>query len=316
MKLGLKEHLWYQTWRPKTVEECILPQRLKTTFQNIVKSGKIQDFLFCGRSGVGKTTLALALVNELDYDHYFVNSSMKGNIDTLRNEIQEFASSISIMNRRKVVILDEADNLTHSTQLALRAFMEEFSSNCSFILTCNYPNRIVDGLKSRCSVVEFNIPKNEYESIFKQYLISTLNILKKEQIDFDPSAVALAVKELFPDFRSILNKLQEYSNYGKIDMSIISSLKNDEIIELIKLIKSRNFDKVKQWIFDHQDIEFEKIVELIYEVMPNYLDNSSIPNLILHLNKYQYQHSFVVNKLLNSEACLVEIMMDSNIRFN
>lgn len=304
---------WSQKYRPQTIKEIILPKNIKSIFEGIVKSGTIPTMMLAGSCGLGKTTAALALVNELDYDYLFLNSSLHGNIDTLRNLISEYASSVSFDGKRKIVILDEADNLTHATQLALRAFIEEFSINCAFIFTCNYPNRLIEGLFSRSGLIEFSIPKNETKDIMKQYIMKSIEILQKEKKEFEPEAVALFVKELFPDFRKILNELQKYSNSGKIDLGIISVIRNDDVINLIKILKIKNFQEIKKWVFEHQDIEINKLISSIYKLADNYVENNSLPDLILIMANYDYKNAFVVNKQINIEAMLYEVMR--NVKF-
>ncbi len=313
MRLNLEEFAWYQKYRPKTIEECILPKNIKKIFQSIKETGHLdQDYLLSGGSGVGKTSVALALLEELGLDYIFINSSLHGNIDTLRTEMQEYASSVSFSGKRKVILLDEADNLTHATQLALRAFIEEYSSNCSYILTCNYPNRIIAGLKdSRFTEIEFVIPKQEQEEILKSYIIKSLMILKEEKVSCESTAVALICKELFPDFRKILNVLQKNAKLGKIDNNAFVSTKNEDINDLVKYLKNKDFPNTKKWVNEHSDIEPTKLSSLLYDnLAENKVLEQCLPDLILIRNKYDYQNAFVVNRILNVEAMLVEIMKD------
>jgi replication factor C small subunit len=287
---------------------------LKKTFEDFLRQGDVPNLLLVGGPGVGKTTVAMALLEQLGNDYYMINGSLRGNIDTLRNEIAEFASSISFSGGRKFVILDEADYLNpNSTQPSLRGFMEEFSANCGFILTCNYGNRIIDPIKSRCSVVEFHISKQDKLEIMKKYITRCTEILTQEKIDFDVKAVAALVKAKFPDFRRIINELQRYSATGKIDAGILAGLKDGILEPLLLSLKDKQFTDMRKWVGENSDIDFSVFVDRLYEVLADRIESRCLPQLVLTLNEYDYKSAFVVNKELNTVAMLTEIM--SGVQF-
>lgn len=309
------DFLWVEKYRPKTIGDCVLPDTLKSTFQQFVDQSNIPNLLLTGRAGVGKTTVARAMLEQLGCDYIIINGSMNGNIDMLRNEIREFASSISFSGGRKYVILDEADYLNpNSTQPALRNFMEEYSRNCGFILTANYRNRIIDPLHSRCSVIDFKIEKEDKPKMASQFFKRVSNILQKEGVDFEPAAVVEVVKKFFPDNRRILNELQRYSATGKIDSGILVNLSEDNLKELIKFLKQKSFSEVRKWVGENNDLDQTTFFRKLYDAASEYLKPSSIPMLVMTIADYQYKAAFVADHEINILACLTEIMAEGDFK--
>jgi len=308
----VKEFLFVEKYRPKTIEDCILPEGLKETFQKIVDKGELPNMMFTGSAGVGKTTVARALCNELDLDYMLINGSEDGNIDTLRGKIKQFASTVSLQGGQKVVILDEADYLNpQSTQPALRGFIEEFSSNCRFILTCNFKNRIIDPLHSRCSIYEFNLGN---KAVMAQAFMARLQfILNSESIIYDDAVIAELIMKYIPDWRRVINECQRYGMSGHIDTGILVTLSETSINGLMQDLKSKNFKKMRKWVTDNIDVESAKMFRMIYDNMSDYVEPSSIPQLVLILADYSYKDSFVADHELNVVACMTEIM--SSIKF-
>lgn len=305
------DFLWSQMYRPKTVSECILPTELKNTFQQFVDKGSIPNMLLTGRAGVGKTTVARAMLDQLDCDYMIINGSMNGNIDTLRNDINQFASSMSLIGGRKYVILDEADYLNpNSTQPALRNFMEEFSKNCGFILTCNFKNRIIEPLHSRCTVVDFKIPSNEKDKMASQFMKRIKNILEKEEVEYDQSAVAQLIIKHFPDWRRVLNELQRYSVNGKIDTGILANTSDDNIKTLIGFLKEKSFTSMRKWVGENSDLDTSVLFRKIYDIASSVMKPASVPQLVLILGDYQYKAAFVADHEINMVACLTMIMTE------
>lgn len=305
----MEEYLWVEKYRPKSVDDAILPKHLKKTFKEILKTGEIPNLLFTGTAGVGKTTVAKALCNELQLDYLLVNGSEEGNIDTLRNKIKHFASTVSLQGGYKVVILDEADYLNpQSTQPALRGFIEEFSNNCRFIMTCNFKNRIIEPLHSRCSVVEFNIAKKDMPDLCGSFMKRVGTILDSENVAYDQPVIAELIMKHMPDWRRVLNELQRYSVSGKIDTGILVSLSEVSIGNLMGAMKDKNFKKMRQWVTDNIDQEPAALFRKIYDNMAEYVEPQSIPQLVLILADYQYKNSFVADHELNMVACCTEIM--------
>ena len=305
----MEEYLWVEKYRPKTVDDAILPKHLKKTFKEILKTGEIPNLLFTGTAGVGKTTIAKALCNELGLDYLLVNGSEEGNIDTLRNKIKHFASTVSLQGGYKVVILDEADYLNpQSTQPALRGFIEEFSNNCRFIMTCNFKNRIIEPLHSRCSVVEFNIAKKDMPDLCGSFMKRVGTILDGENVEYDQAVIAELIMKHMPDWRRVLNELQRYSVSGKIDTGILVSLSEVSIGNLMSAMKDKNFKKMRQWVTDNIDQEPAALFRKVYDNMAEYVEPQSIPQLVLILADYQYKNSFVADHELNMVACCTEIM--------
>jgi len=308
----VKEFLFVEKYRPKTIADCILPQALKDTFQSIIDGGEIPNMMFSGSAGVGKTTVARALCNELDLDYMIINGSEDGNIDTLRGKIKQFASTVSLHGGQKVVILDEADYLNpQSTQPALRGFIEEFSSNCRFILTCNFKNRIIDPLHSRCSIYEFNLGN---KAVMAQAFMSRLQfILDSENITYDNAVIAELIMKYIPDWRRVINECQRYGMSGTIDTGVLVTLSESSVQALMEDLKTKNFKKMRKWVTDNMDVESAKLFRMVYDNMITYVQPSSIPQLVLILADYSYKDSFVADHELNVVACMTEIM--SSIKF-
>jgi DNA polymerase III delta prime subunit len=310
----MAEVLWVEKYRPKTIEECILPASLKKTFRDFVQAEKIPNLLLCGSAGTGKTTVARAMLDECDYDYIMINGSLDLNVDALRNDIATFASTVSFNNKRKYVILDEADYMNVKwSQPALRNFMEEFSSNCGFIFTCNYKNRIIEPLHSRCSVVEFMIPKEEKPKLARDFMKRLEHILTTEGVGYERKPLAELIMKHMPDWRRILNELQRYSIVGDIDENILKDFNRDSINELIEVIKKKDFEGIRKWVHYNSDIESTTIYRLLYEYAMKLDDGPSKPMMLLILAKYQYQHAFVADGEINLVACIVEIMADCDL---
>lgn len=305
--------LFVERYRPKKIQECILPVELKKTFQSIVDSKNMQNLLLCGKSGCGKTTVARALCSEMNCDTIFINASESGNIDTLRTTIRNFASTVSLTGNKKVVILDEADHITAATQPALRGFIEEFSANCRFILTCNYKNRIIEPLHSRFSVIEFNIPVKEKAELAGEFYKKCCIILAENSIEYDDKVLAELIRKYFPDFRRILGELQRYGASGKIDVGILTKLSDLSIKSLIEAMKSKNYTDVRKWIGQNSDIDSNLVFRKIFDSMNDYVEKPSIPNLIMILGDYQYKIAFSADHEICLSACMAEIML--NIKF-
>lgn len=306
----LEEFLWVEKYRPKTVEDIVLTSDLKQLFQQFVDNKNIPNLILSGPAGVGKTTAAMAMLEQLGCDYIVINGSMNGNIDTLRNDIQKFASSVSLSGGRKYVILDEADYLNqNSTQPALRNFMEEFSKNCGFILTCNFKERIIEPLHSRCSVIEFKISKKDMPQLQVQFFKRVQFILGKENVAYDKQVVATLINKYFPDWRRCLNELQRYSTTGKIDTGILQNFSDNQLNDLIKYMKDRNFTAMRKWVGE-SSIEPIDFFRAFYEKSESYLTQRSIPIAILHLAKYQYQHAFCADPEINLVACIAELSAD------
>jgi DNA polymerase III delta prime subunit len=292
-----------------------LPEELKATFQQFVDQKNIPNLILSGSAGVGKTTVARAMLEELECDYIIINGSMNGNIDTLRNEILNFASSVSLSGGRKYVILDEADYLNaNSTQPALRNFMEEFSRNCGFILTCNFKNRIIEPLHSRCSVIDFKLSKSAGAKLASQFFKRVEKILNNENVEFDRAVVAEVVTKFFPDWRRVLNELQRYATTGKIDSGILGSIKDLEINSVYKLLKDKDFTSLRKWVAENVDIEQTEVFKRLYDSADQYMTTNSIPQLVLILSKYQYQAAFVADPEINIIACFTEVLINCEFK--
>ena len=312
----MNEFLWVEKYRPKVVQETILPEGLKATFQQFVDQDNVPNLLLSGRAGVGKTTIAKAMLESMGSDYIIINGSMNGNIDTLRIEISNFASSVSFAGGRKYVILDEADYLNpNSTQPALRNFMEEYSKNCGFILTCNFKNRIIEPLHSRCSVIEFNIPNAEKAQMAQQFYKRVCHILNEEGVEYDNKAVASMVQSHFPDWRRCLNELQRYSATGSIDSGILKNQSLDNIEKLLKLMKDKNFTEVRKWVAVNNDIDSSALYRYLYDILPTKLKSTqSIADVIIILAEYQYKAAFVADQEINLLACLTQVMSECKLK--
>lgn len=304
------DFLWCEKFRPKTISETILPDDLKQTFQQFVDQENIPNLLLTGGPGIGKTTVARAMCEQLNVDYIVINGSMNGNIDTLRTEIKDFASTISFTGGRKYVILDEADYLNpQSTQPALRNFMEEFSKNCGFILTCNFKNRIIDPLHSRCSVVEFKIGSKDKASMASQMYKRVKTILSDESVTYDQKALAELITLYFPDFRRIINELQRYGATGSIDAGVLAH-HSSNIKELVQALKQKKFTEMRKWIANHRDVDTAQLYRQLYDSATEYVEPQSIPQLVVTLADYQYKAAFVADQEINNVACMTALMVE------
>lgn len=301
--------LWNEKYRPKKIEDCILPQDLKDTFQDFVNKGELPNMLLCGSAGTGKTTIARALCEELGCDYIIINSSLENGIDTLRTKIANFCSTVSFSGGTKVVILDEFDHANqNSFQPAFRAFLEEFSDNVRFILTCNYKNRIIEPIHSRCAVFEFAINKTDRPKIAARFMHRLKDILNKENVQFDEKVVAALLMKHFPDYRRVLNELQRYASSGIIDEGILANVQEVSIKGLIKALKEKDFKSMRKWVVENIDNDASSIYRKIYDNMYEIVKPQSIPNLVLLLADYQYKSAFVADQEINLVACLTECM--------
>ena len=306
------QFLWVEKYRPKTIEQCILPKQLKDTFQQIVDSGELPNLMLTGTAGLGKTTVARALCEQLSIDYIIINGSEEGNIETLRTKIRQFASTVSLAGGYKCVILDEADYLNpQSTQPALRGFIEEFADNCRFILTCNFKNRIIEPLHSRCGVIDFKFDKKILASLCGQFMTRLKDILYKENITYEESVLAELIMKHAPDWRRVLNEAQRYSISGSIDAGILVTLNDKSIKDLMSSLKAKNFKGMREWVVNNIDTEPHAIFRKIYDNLNEYLQPQSIPQVILILADYQYKNAFVADHELNVVACMTEVMANS-----
>jgi len=305
------EHLlWVEKHRPKTIDECILPERLKKPFQEYVNSSHIPHLLLSGSAGVGKTTVAKALCNQINADYIVINGSDEGRlIDTFRTKIKDFASSMSFTGGRKVIIVDEADYMNaESVQPALRSFMEEFAGNCSFIFTCNFKSKIIEPLHSRCAVIEFTLKNDEKTAMAGQFFKRIQSILTEENIEFEPKVIAELVKKHFPDFRRIINELQRYSQFGKIDTGILAQFSDVSISEIVKHLKAKDFGAIRKWV-GVADVDPTTLYRKLYDNLYDVLQPQSIPQAVIILADYQYKQAFVADAEINTVACLTELMV-------
>ena len=309
------DFLWVEKYRPRTVSDCVLPENTKQVFQQIVDTGEIPNMMFTGTAGLGKTTIAKALCNQLGCDYIMINGSEEGNIDTLRNKIKRFASTVSLAGDVKVVILDEADYLNpQSTQPALRGFIEEFSDNCRFILTCNFKNRIIEPLHSRCGVYEFNITKKDLPELCGKFMKRAQSILQEENVEIpDTRLLAELIMRFAPDWRRVLNEMQRSSSSGVLNLASLGSKTNGNYEALFASLKSKDFKKMRSWVTNNIDVDASVIFRSIYDNMYEKVDPSSIPQLVLILADYQYKNAFVADHELNMVACMTEIM--ANVEF-
>jgi DNA polymerase III delta prime subunit len=305
-----KEYLWVEKYRPKTIDDCILPESIKITFKQMVDSGEVQNLLLAGGAGCGKTTIAKALCSELDTDFIMINCSEDGNIDTLRTKIRNFASTVSLSGSKKIVILDEFDySNAQSTQPALRGFIEEFSENCRFILTCNFKNRIIEPLHSRCTLINFTVPKKEKPNLASQFMDRVKHILDTENVSYEEKVLVEVIMKHFPDFRRVINELQRYSVSGGIDVGILTQIGEIHIKDLVSHMKDKDFTSARKWAVENLDNSPSELFRKIYDGLYEHISSSSIPQAVLILAEYQYKSAFVADQEINLVACIVELMM-------
>ena len=313
----MSDFIWVEKYRPKTIDECILPDSIKKTFSDFLNKGEIPNMLLAGPPGVGKTTVAKALCNELGVDFYVINGSDEGRfLDTVRNNAKNFASTVSLSSeaKHKVIIIDEADNTTSDVQLLLRASIEEFSNNCRFIFTCNYKNKIIEPLHSRCAVIDFSITKKDKPVIAAAFFKRLNDILDTERINSDKKVLVELVNKHFPDWRRILNECQRYSVGGEIDSGILAAFSDVAVNDLIKNLKTKNFPEVRKWVNNNMDNDTSVLFRRIYDSLYESLVPTTIPAAVLVIAKYQYQMAFVADQEINMLACLTEIMVECEFK--
>ena len=313
----MSDFIWVEKYRPKTIDDCILPKTIKKTFQDFVERGEIPNMLLSGPPGIGKTTVAKALCHQLGADFYVINGSDEGRfLDTVRNSAKNFASTVSLTSdsKHKVIIIDEADNTTSDVQLLLRASIEEFSKNCRFIFTCNYKNKIIDPLHSRCSVVDFSVNKKDKPTIAAQFFTRLNSILEEEKVEADKKVLAELINKHFPDWRRVLNECQRYAVSGKIDSGILAAFSDVAVNDLIKNLKTKNFGEVRKWVVTNMDNDTSVLLRRIYDSLYDSLVNSSIPAAVLIIAKYQFQIAFVADQEINLLAALTEIMVECEFK--
>lgn len=309
------EMLYVEKYRPRKIEDCILPQSLKTVFKKFVDDGFVPNLLLSGGPGVGKTTVARAMLSELGCDSVIFNGSLNVDKDTLRTDIQRYASSMSLTGGRKYVILDEADYLSpNHVQPALRNFMEEFSGNCGFILTCNFKNKLIAPLHSRCSVIDFTITGAERAELAKQFHARVCWILDQENISYDRKVVAEVIRKFFPDWRRVLNELQRYAASGAIDVGILSAVVDMDISDLVKTLRAKDFPSMRKWVASNPSIDSTSLFRKLYDTLGDYIEADTIPALVMVLADYQYKAAFVTDQEINTAACMTQIMLDCQFK--
>jgi len=304
--------LWVEKYRPKTIDQCILSDTIKGTLEDLVKEEKVPNLMFTGPAGVGKTTVARAICDMTNSDYIIINGSDEGRmIDTLRTKMTQFCSTISLQGGRKVVIIDEADYMNpDSVQPAMRGFIEKFADNCSFIFTCNYKNRIIEPIHSRCAVVDFTLPKSEKPAIAQQFMIRCGVILSEENVEHDKNVIAALINKHFPDFRRVLNEMQRYSTSGTIDSGILANIGELNLNQLVTALREKNFPNMRQWVTSNVDNDPASVYRKIYDKLYEVVDKGSIPQAVLIIADYQYKSAFVADQEINLVACLIELMAE------
>ena len=313
----MSDFIWVEKYRPQKIDDCILPENIKKTFSDFLNKGEIPNMLLAGPPGVGKTTVAKALCKELGVDYYVINGSDEGRfLDTVRTNAKNFASTVSLTSesKHKVIIIDEADNTTSDVQLLLRASIEEFSKNCRFIFTCNYKNKIIEPLHSRCVVVEFGVQSKHKQKIAIEFFNRLVHILEQERIEFDKKVLAEVIYKHFPDWRRVLNECQRYSVSGRIDSGILAAFSDVAVSDLIKNLKTKNFPEVRKWVNNNMDNDTSVLFRRIYDSLYESLVPNTIPAAVLVIAKYQYQMAFVADQEINMLACLTEIMVECEFK--
>ena len=313
----MSDFIWVEKYRPQTIDDCILPESIKKTFKDFLNAGEIPNMLLSGPPGVGKTTVAKALCHQLGVDYYVINGSDEGRfLDTVRNNAKNFASTVSLSSdaKHKIIIIDEADNTGNDVQLLLRAFIEEFSNNCRFIFTCNYKNKIIEPLHSRCSVIDFGIKGKEKAEVAHTFFKRLNNILESEGCDADKKVLAELINKHFPDWRRVLNECQRYSISGKIDSGILVHFSEVKVNDLLKNLKEKNFPEVRKWVVDNLDNDPSVLLRHVYDALFDALENPSVAAAVLIIARYQYQIAFVSDQEINLLAALTEIMVECNFK--
>jgi DNA polymerase III delta prime subunit len=311
------EFLWVEKHRPQTIEDCILPENIKKTFLGFLNKGEVPNLLLAGPAGCGKTTVAKALCHELGVDYYVINGSDEGRfLDTVRNTAKNFASTVSLSStaKHKVIIIDEADNTTNDVQLLLRAFTEEFSGNCRFIFTCNFKNKIIEPLHSRCACIDFSTNSKDRPKLASQFFNRLGIILETEGVESDPKVLIELINKHFPDWRRVLNECQRYSSSGKIDAGILAQFSDVKVNDLIKHLKEKDFKEVRKWVVNNLDNDASMLLRRVYDALYGSLAPNSIPAAVLVIAKYQYQIAFVADQEINMLACLTEIMVECEFK--
>lgn len=307
--------LWTEKWRPKTVAECVLPDRIKTPFLEYVNQGEIPNLLLTGSAGVGKTTVAFAMCRELGVKPLYINSSEESGIDTLRSKIMTYASTVSLTDKKKVIILDEADYITPAAQAALRGTIEKYHSNCTFIFTCNYQSRLMDAIPSRCAVIDFTLKSDERPAMALAFLKRLETILKSESITYKKPVLIAIIQKFFPDYRRTLNELQKFSTNGDLNEDVLAQIEDiGGIDDLTKSLKGKDFAAMRKWVVSNSDIDTTKIFRRIYDGLSDYLKPESVPVAIIILADYQYKSAFAADKEINLVACLTQLMIDTEVK--
>ena len=313
----MSDFIWVEKYRPKTIEDCILPENIKKTFRDFLNTGEIPNMLLAGPPGIGKTTVAKALCNELGVDTYVINGSDEGRfLDTVRNNAKNFASTVSLSSeaKHKVIIIDEADNTGNDVQLLLRAFIEEFANNCRFIFTCNYKNKILEPLHSRCAVVDFGVKGKEKQELAGHFFKRLKEILEIEKVEADNKVLAELITKHFPDWRRVLNECQRYAVSGKIDSGILATFADSNVNDVVKNLKTKNFAEVRKWVHSSVDNDSTVLLRRVYDALYEVLDGPSIAAAVLIVSKYQYQSAFVADQEINLLAALTEIMVECTFK--